>query len=363
MASGKKRPAKSVSQRLPNAHFMRQWTLIYLLSTARCFLPYDKILEKLKDAGYPCCRRTLQRDLKVFMNSGWLLECSTRNDGSKWWRLKANSANSLPLPAEGNEVLALAMARNALTLTDFSWLSEHLDRLWIKLEQHYSDELCELYRNVSASLSVQSVQHPGGLENLGHYDQLMKAIREKRKGKFSYRNNAGSLTKNRVVAPLKLFIASGHTYLRAFCYSRNDKRNFRLSRIEGTITVLNEKYEASLLDGIEKDLEAALGAFHAEPERVVLEVDDMLGCYLEENPLHTTQKLLREKGHTLVELDIGLNETLFHKLMGFADHIRVLEPAKLRALLVERHRMAAEALSSSDGESAIQPELPLSYEE
>ncbi|MGB9691111.1 MAG: helix-turn-helix transcriptional regulator [Candidatus Sumerlaeaceae bacterium] len=358
----KKSAVRNSSEKFRDRHFLRLWTLIYLLSTATCSYSYHQMLKELEERGIPCCRRTLLRDLRVLQSAGWPLKCTTRRDGSKWWRLELKSGIPLPFPAEANEVLALAVARNALMLTDFAQLVRYLDQLWNRVGQIYPEGYRRLYDEVSANVVVQKASMREKMQDIGHYDQLMRAIEERRKVQITYRDHEGRLSKDRIIAPLKLFIASGHTYLRAFCYLRGEKRNFRLSRLQGQVVMLREQFSEELLRGIDKELDYALGGFHAKPELVVLAVDDMLASYLEENPLHVSQKIVRDKRFIKVELFVGLNETLFHKLLGFGEHIRVLEPAKLRLLLAERHKGAFESFCEPDG-NGHQPELPLLVEE
>jgi len=332
---------------------VRLVALLSILASNPAGLSYAKMQAQLKEAGFDVCKRTIQRDIDA------LLRCfdlqKIKRGATVLWKLEGQSTQSLPFPVEDMELVAITMASRALVQTDLHWLSPYLRQLVAKLRPRFSRQ----YEKLLSVMEETGRATSNGLSYF-RYDDLMEAIAKRRKVLIDYVDNKGTLSKHRKVAPLTIFHSQGKTYLAAFCYTRNGRRSFRLSRIRN-LTVLHEEYPESLLDGVEQALGASIGAFYAEPEKVVLEVDELLARYLEDNPLHRSQMIRKEKGRYFVELLVGLNETLFHKLLGFGAHVRVLEPRKLAVLLTERHDDASAFQKEALATDAIQPELPLMF--
>jgi predicted DNA-binding transcriptional regulator YafY len=346
---------------LREPRLIRLWILAFTIANQRAGQTYEQLRRALDEEGFTVCKRTLQRDLRALRLSGFPVEKCVLSDGSVRWKVRAGAEIRLPLPLGLREIMALAVARRALALTDMAWLGSDLDSLCRRLLLGHSPDFEKLFDYVGRSLLVQTTQENRPPLSKGFHDTLLQAISSRRKVRLTYRNSNGSRSV-RVTAPLSLFVARGITYLRAFCELRKMKCNFRLSRIE-KIELLRETFPEELFEGVEQDVQSALGAFHAEAQKVVLEADAMLTAYLEENQLHSSQEIRREKNRNVVELNVGVNETLVHQLLGFGPHVRVLEPGYLAALLIERHRAALEFQEKRPPAQEGQLALPLHFEE
>lgn len=338
----------------------RLLTLLWALATSKSGLTYAGMLERLAHAGYKVSLRTVQRDIDARLRF-WEIE-RTIQGGTVRWKFVGPVASELPFPLETMELFALTMAHQALAGTDLRWAAPYLKNLLARLRPEFSrsyqrflDFLEERFANHTPLVATPPVCYD-------RYDCLMEAIMKRRRVLIDYRDNRGRLTQNREIAPLLIVYEHGGTYLAAHCFLRNEHRFFRLSRIQ-RLEITERSYSEDLFRGLEGKLGSSLGVFHAEPEKVVIEVDELLARYLEENPIHRSQKVKKERGRYYVHLFVGLNETLFHQLMGFGPHARVLEPEKLAVLLLERHKDAAEHQASLIRDYTIQPDLPLSYKD
>lgn len=338
----------------------RLLTLLWALATSKNGLTYANIMERLAGAGYKVSLRTVQRDIDALLRF-WEIDRMVKG-GTVRWRFVGPVANELPFPLETMELFALTMAHQALAGTDLRWAAPYLSNLLSRLRPEFSrsyQKFLDFLEEKFAHPTALATSRPACYDR---YDCLMEAIMKRRRVIIDYRDNTGKLTQNREIAPLLIVYEHGGTYLAAHCFLRNEHRFFRLSRIQ-RLEVTERTYSDDLFRGLKEKLGSSLGVFHAEPEKVIIEVDELLARYLEENPIHRSQKVKKEKGRYYVHLFVGLNETLFHQLMGFGSHARVLEPQKLAVLLLERHRDAAGHQASLIREYPIQPDLPLIFKD
>lgn len=76
-----------------------------------------------------------------------------------------------------------------------------------------------------------------------------------------------------------------------------------------------------------------------EPLNVRLRISDNIVRFLEENPIHHSQEIDKEK--LILELTVVENHSLYKKLLSFGNNVEVLEPECVRA---EMHRRIADTL-------------------
>ncbi len=342
---------------------IRVFVLFFTIMNSPKALSYNELLRRLEEGGLPICKRTLQRDLMALEAAGLPIEKKTHPDGSVRWS-KAGSPSSLlslSFPMEHSEMLVLALARRALALTDMAWLGEDFDKLFNRLFGANS-RLRSLYEQLVDRSCAQKIDTRKPTFCAGFLDVLVNAIEGRKKIQLTYCDHKQKKS-TRVVCPSLLFVDDhSRIYLRAYCETRKEYRNFRLSRML-KVEQLKETFPEKLVVDAGKDIEHSLGAFVTQPQRIVLEVDEMLADYLEENPIHHSQTVHHSSRPKRVELVLGINETLIHQLMGFGAHVRVLEPTSLAQELVDRHRAAIDAQLLAKEGSDDQLTLPLAFEE
>lgn len=78
---------------------------------------------------------------------------------------------------------------------------------------------------------------------------------------------------------------------------------------------------------------------YIEPLKILLRVSDNMMHFLEENPIHHSQKINKE--NRLLEITVIENPSLYRKLLSFGNDIKVIEPECVRT---EMHKRIAETL-------------------
>ena len=67
-----------------------------------------------------------------------------------------------------------------------------------------------------------------------------------------------------------------------------------------------------------------------KPEKVILEFDQFQSKYIENQPIHKTQKVIKRTGDkVVVELEVYITHELLIKIFSYREHVKVLAPKKL----------------------------------
>ncbi|MBT9583721.1 WYL domain-containing transcriptional regulator [bacterium] len=200
----------------------------------------------------------------------------------------------------------------------------------LKLQHFVKGEKRQLVRDVPSRVEIQ----PG--QDQRWIPQLMLAVSQRRQIRFEY--NRG-YPPQRTMEPYTLFYQDERWYVQGLDPLRGALRRFRLTRIT-SLEVL--PYSFTVPDGY--DSKAAL--FHKwdiaqhEPMRVRCRVSSELCQWLEENPVHPTQRL-HDDEFTLQVRDL---EALAQWLLGLQGLV-VIEPEALRVLIREKAQGLAQKYS------------------
>jgi proteasome accessory factor B len=168
------------------------------------------------------------------------------------------------------------------------------------------------------------------------FEPVMLAIRDRRVVTFDYRKANASRPEARTVEPWALECWRGHWYLAGWDRGRQDVRVFRLSRITGRVGPRPGGFTADVPGHV--DVRAVVAAWAGESATTTARI-----------------RLRRERGYPLRaraletaavdadwdELKIPYGHGLDAWLVEFGPDVVVLEPAELRAEVVDRLRALA----------------------
>lgn len=94
---------------------------------------------------------------------------------------------------------------------------------------------------------------------------------------------------------------------------------------------MNQRFQEEHLD-IENYFSSAIGISlpNSKPEQIVLQFDPAQARYIKSQPLHHSQKIIREnKKEIRIELELVLNYELKAMILGFGKQVKVLKPKTL----------------------------------
>lgn len=168
------------------------------------------------------------------------------------------------------------------------------------------------------------------------FEPLMVATRERRAVSFDYRKANAVRPEPRQVEPWALECWRGHWYLAGWDRDRGAVRVFRLSRISGKVRSRGGAFSAPVPDHV--DVRAAVASWAGEgataTARIRLRRDSGY-------PLRSKAVTSQPVDAEWDELEIPYGHGLDAWLVEFGPDVVVLEPAELRADVVDRLRAVA----------------------
>ncbi|MFD7922819.1 helix-turn-helix transcriptional regulator [Streptomyces sp. NPDC059740] len=170
------------------------------------------------------------------------------------------------------------------------------------------------------------------------FEPLMVACRDRRPVVFDYRKANAAQPQTRHVEPWILECWRGTWYLAGWDRDRQAERVFRLSRITGRVRSRQGAFTAPVPDHVtvRETVESWAGESATGTARIRLRAGHGY-------PLRSRALSLREVGEGWDELEIPNGHGLDAWLVEFGADVVVLEPAELRADVVDRLRAVAKA--------------------
>jgi proteasome accessory factor B len=167
------------------------------------------------------------------------------------------------------------------------------------------------------------------------FEPLMLACRDRRPVVFDYRKAAAAHPETRQVEPWALECWRGHWYLAGFDRTRGAERVFRLSRITGKVRTRSGSFTAPVPDVVTVRETVAGWAGEIADRTARIRLRTGAGY-----PLRARASSVRT-GDGWDELEIPYGHGLDALLVEFGPDVTVLEPAELRADVVDRLRAVA----------------------
>lgn len=262
--------------------------------------------------GHDAYRQAFERDKRLLREEG-IIVAKVAIDGPEQFGYRVDPADyflpDLALTSEEQAALNLAVA--AVDLSGAGG-GDALRKLGV--------------RELAETKPIASLGAPIGL------DRLYQAIASKAEVRFSY---AGE---QRTVAPLRLRFAGGHWYLAGWSKERDAGRNFRVDRIEGSVS-LGAPGSAAVPEGAEVRLELPTEPWAASTEEAA---DEALQVAI--SSLHAwrvaaevgAERVIerRDDGSIVVEVSTSAWPLARSWILSFLEEAEVLRPSTAREDLV-----------------------------
>jgi proteasome accessory factor B len=254
-------------------------------------------------------RRAFERDKETLRSVGIPLDIVTDGDGNVDRYVINRDRYELP----------------ELDLTDDELAALHLAVSAVRLDPDSATELVWKLGGAPKTVQLPMVQ----LENDNTLADVFAALVDRSPVKFSYRNT------ERTVDPWRLSFRSGHWYLQGREHAANDRRIFRLDRVEGTIRSL------SMPNSFDRPPEFQ----HHELEPWEVGDTDEVIAHLLVDASHVswaTSRLGHEAivetmpdGSATFQLRVRRVDAFRTFVLGFLEHAEVVAPAELRRDIIE----------------------------
>ncbi|MDF9812245.1 WYL domain-containing protein [Streptomyces sp. SPB162] len=266
--------------------------------------------------------RMFERDKDDLRELGLIIETVESVDGDVGY-LARRDRNRLPeIALDAEEAAALSLAA----------------KVWqqARLAEAASGALQKLRAAGVPFEDTQSALEPRIPTPEPAFEPLMVATRERRAVSFDYRKANAVRPESRQVEPWALECWRGHWYLAGWDRDRGAVRVFRLSRISGKVRSRGGAFGAPVPDHV--DVRAAVASWAGEgataTARIRLRRDSGY-------PLRAKAVTSEPIDAVWDELEIPYGHGLDAWLVEFGPDVVVLEPAELRADVVDRLRAVA----------------------
>jgi proteasome accessory factor B len=267
-----------------------------------------------------------ERDKDDLRELGLVIETVENLDGEVGYLARRDSNRLPPITLDAEEAAALGLAA----------------KVWqqARLAGAASGALQKL-RAAGLPEDVDPYEAHGALEpripvHEAAFEPLMLACRDRRPVVFDYRKATAAHPEPRHVEPWALECWRGHWYLAGFDRDRGAERVFRLSRITGKVRSRGTRYTAPVPDVVTVRETVASWAGETADGSARIRLRTGAGY-----PLRAKATSVRELGDGWDELEIPYGHGLDAWLVEFGPDVVVLEPAELRADVVDRLRAVA----------------------
>jgi len=280
--------------------------------------------------GANICDSTIEKDLFAMrMDHDAPIKYSKREKGY-YYEDENYSIDNIPLSEDDIEAIKFA-TQTLMQFKDVSMFKQFgfaIDKIFdrVHIAQNPTEDSVENY------VQFETVPETEGTEFLA---LILNAIKEKKIVTFDYTSFVSEKTKNRIVLPLLLKEYRNRWYL--ICYSLGKQKiiTFGLDRMSDLL--VTEDY---FFDDIKFDPDIyfkhsiGITSFEDKPKKVVFKLDKIGSKYIESQPIHESQELIKEgKKRNTFQIKVLLSEELKRLFLSYGNQLEVIEPKELREQL------------------------------
>ncbi|MGW6691050.1 helix-turn-helix transcriptional regulator [Streptomyces sp. NPDC054961] len=274
--------------------------------------------------------RMFERDKDDLRELGLVIETVENLEGDTGYLARRDSNRLPPVALDAEEAAALGLAAKVWQQARLAGAASGALQ---KLRAGGMPEAGDPYEGQHSAIEPRIPVHEAAFE------PLMLACRDRRPVVFDYRRSNAARPESRQVEPWALECWRGHWYLAGFDRDRGAERVFRLSRITGKVRSRAAVYTAEVPDVVTVRETVASWAGEGAKRSALIRLRAGAGY-----PLRAKATALRESagGEGWDELEIPYGHGLDAWLVEFGPDVVVMEPADLRADVVDRLRAVAQ---------------------
>jgi len=167
--------------------------------------------------------------------------------------------------------------------------------------------------------------------------ELLKAIKEKILITFDYASFINDKGRERKVLPLLLKEYRNRWYLISFSLEKGKITTFGLDRMK-ELKLTKEHYYKPIDFKAENYFKHSIGITSNEnqPEEIHFKIDKIGSKYIDSQPLHSSQRLIKEgTNRNTYEINVLISEELKRTLLSYGSQIEVVKPKTLRTEIRE----------------------------
>lgn len=236
------------------------------------------------------------------------------------------SINDVPL--NENDLESIRFAANTLfqfkDVQMFKQFGSTLDKIInkVSVSSNFTQE------EGDSIIQFETAPSIGGQE---YINDLLNAIKFNKIVEFDYKGFKGGKAKKRKVVGYLLKEYRNRWYLISYSLKKERVITFALDRINDLV-VTEENKEVPSFDS-RNFFQHVVGitSFDGEPDTILFKADKVAAKYIESQPLHSSQKLIKDgKNRVSFELTAYPSEELIRIFLSYAGEIEIIAPQSLR---------------------------------
>lgn len=310
----------------------RRWTL-------------EDLIEACSEAIYDCegrtegvSRRTVQADIQLMRSNKLGYEAPIIVVDKKYYMYadKDYSITNIPLSDANVNTLQQAMdiLRHFQVFSQFSPVTDIIDRL--------GDHIAVTTKHDIPAIHLEKNERLKGLE---HVSTLYQYIISRKAIIINYQSFKSRQPRPFAISPYLLKEYRNRWFIICYDYWRNDICNYALDRIVSIEPCTDKDYQENIFFDPEHYFDNVIGVtkdLNSEAQKVKLRVDNDQAPYVITKPFHSTQEVIKKEadGSIIITINVVLNQELERVILGFGQHIEVLEPRILRHRIKKKLQVA-----------------------
>lgn len=316
------------------AHLIKRMENGYKLTTDDVNRYYNNVLNSNVDL------RSSQRDFKDVQGFDPRVKL-VKNRGRKYICIPKHSSKIVQdPPIIKNELLSLYILKAHLNAFDNSDIESEVNALIAKINE----------RNPDTVYSTESLfwdQNFGKYDYSSHNDtinHLIGHIIEKNFIKVDYEKTTGQTQNSFRCLPRQFFQYEGSLYLVVYV-------PFHKNHIALKIECISKIRKVSAIEGEEipefdfkEFTKYRFGVFYGKEQKVIIKIGKKMKYYFENRYFHESQNFYEDNGDLVLSMNVPLSPELESWLMGWIDHIEIVQPDRLRNSVANRLKKGLESL-------------------
>ena len=279
--------------------------------------------------GANICDSTIEKDLFAMrMDHDAPIKFSKKHNGY-YYTEDDFSIDNIPLSEDDLEAIRFA-ASTLFQFKDNSFMSQFGNAI-----NKISDRVSLSGDNNDNYIHFETSSTVRGSEYLSLF---VAAIKAKKKVEFDYESFVSGNRKPRLCSPYLLKEYLNRWYLVCFDDEKQSIITYALERIfEPVISEHNAASDVQFNADAYFAHSIGITAGGKTPQNIILKVDNISTKYLETQPLHISQTIVkRGKNKTTLQLYVVQSEELIRALLSFGGELEIVEPLSLRNEIISR---------------------------
>lgn len=289
--------------------------------------------------GANICDSTVEKDLFAMrMEHDAPIKYSKKN-GGYFYEDPSYSLNDIPLTED--DIDAIRFATNTLAQFKDVGMFKQFGFAIDKIVDRVTISNDPRDKAIGDFVQFETPVSNGGSEFL---NPLLHAIKSKTIVYFDYESFQTQKKKARKVLPLLLKEYRNRWYLLSYDVIKEGIITYALDRMID-VQPSEESYQNPVDFNPDQFFKHAIGitASNGNPEKIVFKADNVAAKYIESQPFHSSQKLVKEgKNKSTFEMTVFISEELIRSILSYGGEIQVVEPELLKEHIMLRIKQMVE---------------------